>query len=518
MSLSIKQAFLAMLAVFMVIPIGFFSSTTAWIGTSVDDGTVINIAGRQRMLSQKITKEALLLANGADVKAAYLETKALFESSMQKLIEQEQNEQSGSPLYEKMKEGEALWKRFEKDIDRLALGSNLDTETLKKINADSVILLKTINSAVKILEKRAQDKVGTLGYMNTILFLFGITIVFATGVYIWKKVLLRLDGLEKNISGIGQSLDLSHEILSDGNDEISKIAQAFNTMTNRVKETLKDTLEVLARNEVIVQQLTSKTSNTTKSCQSQHDSVHTMASAMEELLASFNEVTQNTHQLAGLCAQSGQSIDNGIKSVKVNEHSIQDLQKSFRYLSTAVNQLMNDNNAISSFLETIQGIAEQTNLLALNAAIEAARAGETGRGFAVVADEVRMLAQKSHDATQEINTLVNQLHQGTNNVNDAISEGESKLAETVEAGEKMEQCFSEIKTKVGLNEDLSLQIAASAEEQVSVVTEISSNIQQITSSTSETHEDASSMNDLVTQITQLGTDLNKRMSDFKMSS
>jgi methyl-accepting chemotaxis protein len=66
---------------------------------------------------------------------------------------------------------------------------------------------------------------------------------------------------------------------------------------------------------------------------------------------------------------------------------------------------------IGRVAQEINAIAKQTNLLALNATIEAARAGEAGRGFAVVASEVKALANKTGEATADIDATLRFLNE-----------------------------------------------------------------------------------------------------------
>lgn len=128
-------------------------------------------------------------------------------------------------------------------------------------------------------------------------------------------------------------------------------------------------------------------------------SVTGMADSIAHVSANAADATQ----------AAGRSYDyaaEGARLVNATIEAFDNICRDTQALGQQIEALGVSTESIGKILEMINDIAEQTNLLALNAAIEAARAGEAGRGFAVVADEVRKLAEKTKEATHQVDTAV----------------------------------------------------------------------------------------------------------------
>lgn len=318
--------------------------------------------------------------------------------------------------------------------------------------------------------------------------LLGIVVMLASGLLIgllslWLINRNLVDPIRKLIDYVAQLSQgkFAERVASDREDELGKLAMAANTLRDFLAETFTRLQRSASDLDSASGELNSIATLMAGGTNEQFNRTDQVATAMNEMSATAQEVARHAVDAARAADDADQSAQQGEKVMQGTIHTITQMRGEISNTATVIRRLETDSGRIGKVLEVIRGIAEQTNLLALNAAIEAARAGEAGRGFAVVADEVRSLAQRTAASIIEINQIIQTVQTGAVDAAQAIESGQSRSEESVaqvtEAGAMLER----ITHAVEAIRDMNRQIATAAEEQTSVAEDISRNLTEITS-------------------------------------
>ncbi|EHJ9982541.1 methyl-accepting chemotaxis protein [Vibrio parahaemolyticus] len=306
-----------------------------------------------------------------------------------------------------------------------------------------------------------------------------LIVVFVALLLAAARVMLRQTQYLNGAIKLMASKNLSVPFGMDCKDEYGDVARELEKTRRQLHDVIQMQINASDELATLTEVMTLSMSETKESAQEEFNEIDQLATAMSEMSSTVQTVADHAQTASSLTEQASTQAVTGQQFLQSTVAKMSELSSDIASSAQAVNQVEERVESIGSVVGTIQGISEQTNLLALNAAIEAARAGEAGRGFAVVADEVRNLAQRTQQATVEIQEMITQLQASATSAVDLMEKSVVEAAEGVElvsnAGSELDGIVAQV-TQIN---DMNFQIATASGQQSSVAEEMSQNLTNV---------------------------------------
>ncbi|MBA3998901.1 MAG: methyl-accepting chemotaxis protein [Candidatus Accumulibacter sp.] len=258
-------------------------------------------------------------------------------------------------------------------------------------------------------------------------------------------------------------------------------------------------------------------------------SVALMASTMHEQRGRADAMSATADRMIGEATHNAEHSGRAARAVReaggqaasggaVMDQAVAKLNAAGEAIDVAAQRLEElgaRSSEVTAIVQLIRDVAGQTNLLALNAAIEAARAGEQGRGFAVVADEVRRLAERTQEATGDIESRIGLIVSGTQDAIGAMRSG----TESMRGGcGNAQLAQAQLVTIIGGAERLGQtmgELAASGESQRTAIARFADDIQRMGQATHMLGGETEAIATATRRLDALMAELGAAVGDFR---
>ena len=285
-------------------------------------------------------------------------------------------------------------------------------------------------------------------------------------------------------------------------EELRTLVKGINSATDQVAKATQDAQAISNR--------------LFEASQRQNKEIQQASSSVLQMAQSINEVSQSAVQSARVAQQSLTAAEKGGQAVQNQISGMNEIRTQIQDTSKRIKRLGESSLEIGEIVELISDITEQTNVLALNAAIQAASAGEAGRGFTVVAEEVQRLAERSGEATKQIEAIVKTIQSDTQDAVAAMEKSTVGVVEGTKLSDAAGQALEEIRKVSRELAELIGGISAQTQKQSASVSDVTRGMQGILKITEETTEGTKLTNVSIGQLTRLAAELRSSVAGFKV--
>jgi twitching motility protein PilJ len=503
-------------------------------------GTVKEVAFANQlvMLTQRIAKNANTLTSGDEIdpEVAFLLGKDVgtFREVLQGLLKgSETLRLSGVKDAETRQTLTDLQKRFADYEGRVnAILQNMQKLVAAKqaarfVNQESEPLLQqTIG-----LTKEYDDEGGTRVWTILAAVAFGLValvmLVLLGKLFLDDARVRAYQSEQENKRNQEAILRLLNEMGTLADGDLTVQASVTEDVTGAIADSINFTIEEL---RTLVKGINSATDQVTKatqeaqaisnrlyeSSQRQSREIQAASASVLAMAQSINEVSSSAAQSARVAQQSLTAAEKGGAAVQNQIAGMNDIRSQIQETSKRIKRLGESSLEIGEIVELISDITEQTNVLALNAAIQAASAGEAGRGFTVVAEEVQRLAERSGEATKQIEAIVKTIQADTQDAVTAMERSTQGVVEGAKLSDAAGQALQEIGKVSRELAELIQGISSQTQKQSASVSEVTRGMQGILKITEETTEGTKQTNVSIAQLTKLAAELRSSVAGFKV--
>ncbi len=521
---SLKAKLLVLLGIFVLVSGGIVAKTFSTISDQENDSKILDVAGKQRMLIQKMMKEFNMVMNdtGEDetafekIKADLQNTTEIFGNTLKGLIHGDKELGLASATLKDFKDQllkvNEIWLKFAEVFARGFKGGFFDEEQ-NFFNENETLLLTEMGKAADIFARASKDKVLLLKKIQVVYLVFILIGLVLLLLWFKRQILTPIGNVTHMIHELGEG-HLDQRLKMNKSDEIGRMADVIDTFADNlenevlaafqklsegnftfeakgvIKNPLEKTNESL--NEIMAQinqageHIASSSTQISGASQSLSQGSSEQVSSLEEITRSMEKMGSQTKHNAENATNANQLVASAREIAEKGNVQMDEIVKAMLTINDS-------SKSISKIMKVIDEISFQTNLLALNAAVEAARAGKHGKGFAVVAEEVRNLAARSAKAAKETTEMIESSIKKTTHGSEIAKKGDEALAEIVA-----------VVTKVA---DLVGEIAAASNEQAEGIAQVNQSLGQIKKVTQQNaanaEESAAASEGLSTQAIQL---------------
>jgi len=364
-----------------------------------------------------------------------------------------------------------------------------------------------------------------LGFLAVALLLVFVLLFLHSKVSIFERTAReQADQNERNQQAILRLLDEMGS-LADGDltveatvteDITGTIADSFNFAIEELRK-LVSTVNTTA---LMVDTATKQTENTAahlaKAADNQAREINAATESIVSMAASIEEVSGNAERSSDVARHSVEVAHKGGDAVRRTIDGMNAIRETIQETSKRIKRLGESSQEIGNIVELINDIAEQTNILALNASIQASMAGEAGRGFAVVADEVQRLAERSTNATKQIEVLVRTIQTDTNEAVVSMERSTTDVVGGALLAENAGAALDEIEQVSNQIASLVQNISGSAREQAGAAADVTRRTTRLKEIGDQTGKATTATASSISKLSQLATELRKTVEGFAL--